>query len=457
MSRYIITPWRTHSDLLQVRDQLFQPPTPSDQRHAIARIQAWKLRGNLPHAVESTALLLEAQLHHAHTLQAPSTPPKTTTTTTTPATTTTSASSLQASDFSIRAVYTAAFTRFVTGFCDIGRHKERSLEPSSMLKIAQQIGMPEEFVALRHEATHEELPGLRRLVVATERALAWLWAVYWVGLEGEQGVEREGDAVDLSGLRDEARRVLKGWRSARVRALSTKTAGKQAHVEEREKAVQSCVELCEGGKGKVEALVSVLVDDRLMLPSDPEYVFTSRISFYRHSLTIRSAQPINGAFLVWDGLIFELLERLQGFAGILIQALLVASSEQFPATDGARMAFCWWVYHLIEQQHSQERAYQWSSRAMKHCCLYPGGTSQELGQRVLDGADVAFREVWGDIFAASKLREAGSATDAPRPQGREASVEDSDDTSTDSMQQDTESGGWSRAVLPPSVPIGVVA
>ena len=92
MSKYTITPWRHASDLLQVRTQLYAlDDSQTDQRrYAVDRIMAWKLRGNLPHAVESTALLVDAQLHHS----IPGT-----------------------SIFSIRAVYSAAFTRFVTGFC----------------------------------------------------------------------------------------------------------------------------------------------------------------------------------------------------------------------------------------------------------------------------------------------------------------------------------------------------
>lgn len=268
MSRYIITPWRTHSDLLQIRDQLFHPSpdqeTPT-KRHAISRIHTWKLRGNLPHAIESTALLLDAQLHHHSTLQ----PQPQTKNQSAP-----HASSSLSSDFSIRAVYTAAFTRFVTGFCDIGRHKERSLEPSSMLKIALQIGMPEEFVALRHEATHEELPGLRRLVVATERALEWLWGVYWVGLDsgGREEVEEE----DVGEVREEARRLLKAWRSLRVAMFKKKSArAKDGRAEEQEKILHDCIGLCNGRKRRVEAFVGVLVDERLILPSNPVYVFAS--------------------------------------------------------------------------------------------------------------------------------------------------------------------------------------
>ncbi|KAI7107121.1 hypothetical protein KC352_g36785, partial [Hortaea werneckii] len=76
MPRYTITPWRHQRDLLEVRAQLYphhtsNPSSVSPQqtsqdmrRHAVDRILAWKLRGNLPHAVESTALLVDAILHH---------------------------------------------------------------------------------------------------------------------------------------------------------------------------------------------------------------------------------------------------------------------------------------------------------------------------------------------------------------------------------------------------------
>lgn len=62
MAKYAITPWRHHRDLLAVRQQLYGD---SEQRNAVDRVMAWKLRGNLPHAVESTALLVDAILHHS--------------------------------------------------------------------------------------------------------------------------------------------------------------------------------------------------------------------------------------------------------------------------------------------------------------------------------------------------------------------------------------------------------
>ena len=71
MAKYTITPWRSQQDLLQVRTQLYRlgdEPAPDLRRHAVDRILAWKQRGaNLPHAVESTALLIDAALHHDST------------------------------------------------------------------------------------------------------------------------------------------------------------------------------------------------------------------------------------------------------------------------------------------------------------------------------------------------------------------------------------------------------
>ena len=243
MSRYTITPWRTQSDLLEVRNHLYSTDetAPDSRRKAVNRVMAWKLRGNLPHAVESTALLVEATLHHSIKTN---------------------------STFSIRAVYSAAFARFVTGFCDIGRHKERSLEPSSMLEIARQIGMPAEFVALRHEATHEELPGMRRLVGAVREALDWLWRVYWGRLEGPE--EEEGVQAALVVMRVEAAAVLRDFRRARLdglRKMSPPSSGQSGDVPT---AGIACMEMCKGSRSRVEALAAVIVEERLILPSNRE-------------------------------------------------------------------------------------------------------------------------------------------------------------------------------------------
>lgn len=267
MSRYTITPWRTHSDLLAVRQQLYslninqnqhqnqtqdqnQNATLDLRPQAVSRIMAWKLRGNLPHAVESTALLTDAILHHDLSIN---------------------------SIFSVRAVYAAAFTRFVTGFCDIGRNRERALEPSSMLVIARQIDMPDEFVALRHEATHEDLPSVQRLVAVCEQALEWLWRVYWSRLP-EETVTVAADVakvteVDVPQVRDGGRKLLKEFRSARKQGLKVKggTTAK-SQVELVNKTAGEFETLCRNQDAAVAALTAILLDEKMLYPSDRGYV-----------------------------------------------------------------------------------------------------------------------------------------------------------------------------------------
>jgi ribosomal biogenesis protein LAS1 len=247
MGKYTITPWRYHSDLLRVRHDLYSTGGESSstssnrtaaRQQAVHRIMAWKQRGNLPHAVESTALLTDAQLHHDI-----------------PGTTV----------FSVRAVYAAAFTRFVTGFCDIGRNRERALEPSSMLDIARQLGMPVEFVALRHEATHEELPAVARLVRATERALRWLWDVYWSRLEEPEMEVAAAAEAELPRVRIEAGEILRTYRSARRVGLKTK---KKQKIEEVRETCNACVGLMQSNALKAEALAGVWVEEKLFMPSN---------------------------------------------------------------------------------------------------------------------------------------------------------------------------------------------
>lgn len=225
---------------MEVRHQLYASTTEDRalQRHAVNRVMAWKLRGNLPHAVESTALLVDAILHHDLHVN---------------------------STFSIRAVYSAAFCRFVTGFCDIGRHRERALEPSSMLAIAKQIDMPAEFVALRHEATHEELPGLQRLMNATQRALDWLWRVYWSRIDfAEDAKDAERERV---ALKNEVAPILRGYRKVVRDGLLAK---KQTSDEREAHARQTCeafTATCQDSQRLTIVLAELMVDDGYLLPA----------------------------------------------------------------------------------------------------------------------------------------------------------------------------------------------
>ncbi|EFR04641.1 hypothetical protein MGYG_09162 [Nannizzia gypsea CBS 118893] len=150
MERPKITPWKELSQLVSVREQFYRKSDDGEdcRAKACSLVWVWKLRGNLPHAVEATALLTDAILHDD--------PEKN-------------------SIFSIRAAYSLAFCRFVTGLVDSKLHGPKQ----SMYQKAMAVGVPASFVELRHEATHRDLPSLVVLRDAARRSMDWLWEFYW--------------------------------------------------------------------------------------------------------------------------------------------------------------------------------------------------------------------------------------------------------------------------------------
>lgn len=164
-----------------------------------------------------------------------------------------------------------------------------------MLEMAKQMGMKAEFVALRHEATHEELPSLRRLVKATGEALEWLWRVYWSRLEegeegmgmasviststtnaAEEGGRRGGGEISMAEhLRDDvkgqAREIFKAYRAARREALKMKKKKATKDQKEEMRATSKALRSLMGtSKLRIRAVADVLVEDRFLIPSKRE-------------------------------------------------------------------------------------------------------------------------------------------------------------------------------------------
>lgn len=137
-----------------------------------------------------------------------------------------------------------------------------------MLEIAKQIGMPADFVALRHEATHEELPSLQRLVIAARQALSWLWKVYWSRLEDLESTESERAA--RTALKDEFKMMLHRFRKSRRDMLRNPT---QTLSEQQVEIVQTCdalEKICKESRSKAKLLAEALAEDGLLLPGSRE-------------------------------------------------------------------------------------------------------------------------------------------------------------------------------------------
>jgi len=71
MVQYIITPWRNRQELLGVRKAFYpsskisKANSDKERHEAVELVSVWVQRGNCPHSVESTALLVSAMLNEA--------------------------------------------------------------------------------------------------------------------------------------------------------------------------------------------------------------------------------------------------------------------------------------------------------------------------------------------------------------------------------------------------------
>lgn len=119
------------------------------------RILCWHARAthSLSHAVYSTAMLIHIskELQEVHT-----------------STDTTEG---------IRMHACMVFVRFVNGFIDEQQHKRAVAH--DMYGIAAGISLPQVFIDIRHEATHNRLPSIGILRIMTKQALDWLQQRYW--------------------------------------------------------------------------------------------------------------------------------------------------------------------------------------------------------------------------------------------------------------------------------------
>ncbi|KAK3373872.1 Las1-like-domain-containing protein [Lasiosphaeria ovina] len=201
MVQYIFTPWRERGELLAVRQQFYPNRNKDDddsqqrqtipaqngdahtkrqqnQQRAVARVSVWMHRGNCPHMVESTALLTAAILGDQQLVASPAAAADDWLAGGGPVSVSgsRSGSALSSSSYAVRAAYSAAFSRFVTGLLDSHQDKQRKM---SMYGVAKSVGLPATFVELRHQATHEQLPSLTRLRAAARLALDWIWDYYW--------------------------------------------------------------------------------------------------------------------------------------------------------------------------------------------------------------------------------------------------------------------------------------
>ncbi|KAI9846991.1 MAG: rRNA-processing protein las1 [Sclerophora amabilis] len=323
MPRLRPVPWKGRRDLLRVRGQLYRlnDSRQDERREAIDTVRAWKTRGDLPHLVESTALLVDALLNDDEA---------------------------RASPWSIRSAYSTAFSRFVTGLLD---SEQTAKTKRSMHNIAQELGMPPAFVDLRHQVTHEDMPSLEVLRHATQRSLNWLWDYYWHKLDIRTGDLDFDDAAFREGvvrLKEHFRNLLRRHIRQEIEAVKGGAgAGTGMAMQKRKRRPNDvddpvldtcgrCVRVCRGKTTTLRELAAVLVERKILIPASRSI-----------------GDSMDRVFILWDVLLQLLAQNQSRFLGLLVTELLAKISE--PSTldvrlDDYREAAHLWLVHIFTHQ-----------------------------------------------------------------------------------------------------------
>ncbi|RDH37825.1 Las1-like-domain-containing protein [Aspergillus welwitschiae] len=318
MAKVIFTPWKEHSQLLAVRSQFYPAPFydgPDMRSKACATVAAWKLRGNLPHPVEATALLTDAILHD---------------------------DALKNSIFSIRATYSAAFCRFVTGLVDSKLNGQRK----TMFQRAIDLGLPASFVELRHEATHRELPSLTVLRNATQRSLEWLWDYYWAKTDLSADMMPVSEPEAFDGAEDDVEPIKAALRTEFEHLLAEEDSSEPPRKKRRfQQNVSSTsthlVSICKSSSRGASALAGVIVEDSVLVPAGR-----------------KMGDSMTAMFAKWDSLLQMLAEGhppvLASLTEEMVNVLAFSGSKNVksdPQLEGLYM----WLDHILQSP-------EWGSR-----------------------------------------------------------------------------------------------
>ncbi|KAG4301788.1 hypothetical protein PCANB_001978 [Pneumocystis canis] len=233
MNQFIrIVPWRSRSEFNQVRDWFFGPY--KDQETLIkglSRVNAWQVRGRVPHAVESTANLICVLVQEERGT---------------------------CESLGLRLSYGMALTRFVNGFLDPEQQGQYAIP---MQTLARNIDLPLSFVEIRHAVTHEQLPSLLILRSMANRALEWLLDKYWIKFSE--------NIIDLDETTKEKKieSIFKRWEILQERNLNKTSKTKDEDTKEMSLMIKESIILCSSFDG-IKMMTNYLLKKITLLPKD---------------------------------------------------------------------------------------------------------------------------------------------------------------------------------------------
>lgn len=177
----------------------------------------------------------------------------------------------------------------------------------------------------------------------------------------------------------------------------------------------------------------------------------------------RLNSSLDGAYLIWDDLLITISSKLLRFLPALVETLLQSLTSKTaidPTRDVDKEALAMWLLHVFDG-NSLLLAGRTDRNAMlvvvlRWCCLHPGLWTQYVGRELLEQSDDDFKAEWEDLFEASLIRTGDNNMDEVVPGAASVNTHESAKSAKVEEGATDNAGGWSRAVAPMSVPIGVV-
>ncbi|KAI8144050.1 Las1-like-domain-containing protein [Fennellomyces sp. T-0311] len=282
-------PWSTHDELTQVHDWIYSD-SPNTKRQGVDRILAWKSRGRLPSAIETTLQLAQLQLRDCE--------------------------GCPLSGEELRLQYSMVIVRLVNGSVDSMQNKAHPLPVSIM---ADRIGMPAWFVDIRHAATHEYLPTLPFLRDAANQALAWLDETYWAAaLQTNRILVTDGRKLQ------EIQQALEAYRK-QCTSVSLKNPKKKKEVmpKVRESAIKKMVQVLSPLDIR-EGLIPALLDNGILIPLEK----SRQLAFDDTAIAKELVE-------LWVPLLEALNAKYTDFGTGLFEAMIkrMDASEEYTLTD----------------------------------------------------------------------------------------------------------------------------
>ncbi|KAM0789739.1 hypothetical protein ACM66B_006594 [Microbotryomycetes sp. NB124-2] len=356
-----IVPWSTFDEFKHVFELIFDSDGDSDsQRHGVDMIKVWMLRGNCPHAAESTAAFLELVLRDsARTGQ-----------------------STRPTELEQRLGYSMALIRFVNSLID---PLQTTYYARSMATLATQIGLPLWFVELRHAATHEHLPTLVVLQDAAKQALDWLYTNYWI-----KTISGSGNASAPLVPLDDLRTLLgtyKTFAKTAVRDASQATKVKP-DLQKCFRGIESWVGEAESmGRGReraMEGLVEALVEVGALVPTAKK----KRVSARQPTLSRELSN-------IWSPLISRLDDTFDGFLEALVTrmleflALTPEDIEVSPIDKTLIATYSAWILELVNNSQDD----QLLQTTIKSCLLAASPNSFSFVETLTKDDEVVYSKV----------------------------------------------------------------